>query len=196
MKDYALHIKIKNNYLLTMMRQYNITTAAELSRASGVSQSGIGEILNLKTPAYTSRGEMALDVKKLCDFFQCTPCDIFPEQHLQESLPVNNVVMEANAEDLVPMYARLGSQDPLDLLLEQEQEEIEHNALAAAVSTLYESQQNVLKLRFGVGTASDESHTLAQTAEIMERSPERIRQIQKKALRLMLHPSRGLQNLR
>ena len=94
------------------------------------------------------------------------------------------------------MYARLGSQDPLDLLLEQEQEEIEKNALAVAASTLTKSQQNVLKLRFGVDTASDESHTLAQTAEIMERSPERIRQIQKRALRLMLHPSRGLQNLR
>jgi len=196
MKDYALHIKIKNNYLLTMMRQYNITTAAELSRASGVGQSGIGEILNLKTPAYTSRGEMALDVKKLCDFFQCTPCDIFPEQHLQESLPVNNVVMEANAEDLVPMYARLGSQDPLDLLLEEEQEELEKNALAAAVSTLYESQQNVLKLRFGVGTDFDESHTFTQIGEILERSPVRIRQIQEKALRLMRRPALGLQKLR
>lgn len=196
MKDYALHIKIKNNYLLTMMRQYSITTATELSRESGVRKSGIGEILNLKTPAYTSRGEITSDVKKLCNFFQCSPSDIFPEQHLQESLPVNKVVMEANVEDLVPMYARLGSQDPLDLLLEQEQEEIEHNALAAAASTLTQNQQDVLKLRFGVDTASDESSTLAQTAEIMGRSPERIRQIQKNALRLMLHPSRGLHNLR
>ena len=104
--------------------------------------------------------------------------------------------MEANAEDLVPMYARLGSQDPLDLLLEQEQEELEHNALAAAVSTLYESQQNVLKLRFGVGTDFDESHTFTQIGEIMERTPVRISQIQDKALEKMRHPSRGLQNLR
>ena len=196
MKDYSLQIKIKNNYLLTMMKQHNITTAAALSRASGVDQGGIGNILNLKTPAYTSKGEMVSDVEKLCDFFQCTPDDIFPEQHLQESLPVNKVYMEANAEDLVPMYARLGSQDPLDLLLEQEQEELEHNALAAAVSTLYESQQNVLKLRFGVGTDFDESHTFTQIGEIMERTPTRISQIQDKALEKMRRPALGLQKLR
>ena len=42
MKDYSLQIKIKNNYLLTMMKQHNITTAAALSRASGVDQGGEG----------------------------------------------------------------------------------------------------------------------------------------------------------
>jgi len=196
MKDYALHIKIKNNYLLTMMKQHDITTAAELSRVSGVDQNGIGNILNLKTPAYTSKGEMVSDVRKLCDFFHCTPDDIFPERHLQESLPVNKVFMEANAEDLVPVYARLGSQDPLDLLLEEEQAELEHDALAYATSTLTPSQQNVLKLRFGLDTDFDESHTLMQTAEVMERSPARIRQIQEKALRIMRDPSRGLQKVR
>lgn len=193
MKDYALHIKIKNNYLLTMMRQYSITTATELSRESGVRKSGIGEILNLKTPAYTSRGEITSDVKKLCNFFQCSPSDIFPDQHLQESLPINKVVMEANAEDLVPMYARLGSQDPLDLLLEQEQEELEHNALVAATSALSQRQQDVLKFRFGVNTDFDKMHTLAQTAEVIGASPERVRQIQKNALRRLHAPLRGLQ---
>ena len=196
MKDYSLQIKIKNNYLLTMMKQHNITTAAALSRASGVDQGGIGNILNLKTPAYTSKGEMVSDVEKLCDFFQCTPDDIFPEQHLQESLPVNKVYMEANAEDLVPMYARLGSQDPLDLLLEQEQEELEHNALVAATSALSQRQQDVLKFRFGVNTDFDKMHTLAQTGEVIGASPERVRQIQKKALRRLYDPLRGLQKSR
>lgn len=196
MKDYALHIKIKNNYLLTMMKQHNITTAAELSRASAVDSNSIQAMLNLTSPAYRKNGDIKTSVINLCLFFNCLPKDIFPEQHLQESLPVNKVFMEANAEDLVPMYARLGSQDPLDLLIEQEQEELENNALAAAVSTLYESQQNVLKLRFGVGTDFDESHTFTQIGEIMERTPVRISQIQEKALSVMRRPSLGLQKLR
>jgi hypothetical protein len=196
MKDYSLQIKIKNNYLLTMMKQHNITTAAELSRASAVDSNSIQAMLNLTSPAYRKNGDIKTSVINLCLFFNCLPKDIFPEQHLQESLPVNKVFMEANAEDLVPMYARLGSQDPLDLLLEQEQEELEHNALAAAVSTLYESQQNVLKLRFGVGTDFDESHTFTQIGEIMERTPVRISQIQEKALSVMRRPSLGLQKLR
>jgi RNA polymerase sigma factor (sigma-70 family) len=196
MKDYSLQIKIKNNFLLTMMKQHNITTAAELSRASAVDSNSIQAMLNLTSPAYSKNGDIKTSVINLCLFFNCLPKDIFPEQHLQKSLKVNKVFMEANAEDLVPMYARLGSQDPLDLLLEQEQEELEHNALAAAVSTLYESQQNVLKLRFGVGTDFDESHTFTQIGEIMERTPTRISQIQDKALEKMRRPALGLQKLR
>ncbi len=196
MKDYALQIKIKNNYLLTMMRQHGLETAAELSRACGVTQARIGRILNLKIPAYTLSGEMVSAVRKLCDFFQCTPDDIFPEQHLQESLPVNKVFMEANAEDLVPMYARLGSQDPLDLLLEEEQEELEHDALAYAASTITPIQRAVLEFRYGVGPDPSEGFTQTQTAEIMGLSKTRIGQIEGKALTRLRNPGRGLQKLR
>ena len=196
MKDYALHIKIKNNYLLTMMKQHDITTAAELSRVSGVDQNGIGSILNLKTPAYTTKGEMVSDVRKLCDFFHCTPDDIFPERHLQESLPVNKVFMEANAEDLVPVYARLGSQDPLDLLLEEEQAQLEHDALAYAASTITPIQRAVLEFRYGVGPDPSEGFTQTQTAEIMGLSKTRIGQIEDKALTRLRNPGRGLQKLR
>jgi hypothetical protein len=195
MKDYSLHIKIKNNYLLTMMKQHDITTAAELSRASAVDVNSIQAMLNLTSPAYNKNGDIKTSVINVCLFFNCLPKDIFPEQHLQESLKVNKVNMEANAEDLVPMYARLGSQDPLDLLLEEEQEKLEHDALAAAVSSLYESQQNVLKLRFGVGTDFDEIHTFTQIGEIMERTPTRISQIQERALEVMRRPSLGLKKV-
>jgi hypothetical protein len=195
MKDYSLHIKIKNNYLLTMMKQHDITTAAELSRASAVDVNSIQAMLNLTSPAYNKNGDIKKSVINVCLFFNCLPKDIFPEQHLQESLKVNKVNMEANAEDLVPMYARLGSQDPLDLLLEEEQEKLEHDALAAAVSSLYESQQNVLKLRFGVGTDFDEIHTFTQIGEIMERTPTRISQIQERALEVMRRPSLGLKKV-
>lgn len=196
MKDYALEIKIKNNFLLTMMRRHGLNTAAELARACGASKNAIGEMLNLKTPAYTSRGEVVTCVQRVCDFFQCTPDDIFPEQHLQKTLPVNKAFLEANAEDLVPMYMRLESRDPLDLLIEEEQEELEHAAIASNLSTLSPKQREVLAFRYGLGEDADRDLTQTETAAVMKRSKERVRQVEAHALRLLSHPRRRLQELR
>jgi hypothetical protein len=196
MKDYALEIKIKNNFLLTMMRQHGLNTAAELARVCGVAQGSIGEMLNLKTPAYTSKGNVASCVRRVCNFFQCTPDAIFPEQHLQETLPVNKAFIEANAEDLIPMYMRLECRDPLDLLIDEEQEELERTALASNISTLTSQQRAVLEFRYGVGGDSDKSFTQTETAKIIGRHKERVRQVETKALRLLRNPGRGLQKLR
>ena len=194
MKDYALHIKIKNNYLLTMMRQHGLTTAAELSRLCGVSQAAIGAMLNLQTPAYAPRsGGVALNVGRVCDFFHCTPDDIFPEQHLQESLKVNKAFLEANAEDLIPVHMRLECQDPLDLLLEEEREERGNPVLVTAISRLNPQQQEVLKLRYGLEDADGQSMSLDATAERLGVNRKRVRQIESKALRILRGPFGELQ---
>ena len=46
--DYELTLKIRNAPLLNVMREMGYNTAAELSRASGITQVTIGEMLNLK----------------------------------------------------------------------------------------------------------------------------------------------------
>jgi RNA polymerase primary sigma factor len=47
MREYALEVKVKNNWLLQRMRLVGVETAAELSRLSGVSQGSIGDLLSL-----------------------------------------------------------------------------------------------------------------------------------------------------
>ena len=194
MKDYALQIKIKNNYLLQMMKRRDLTTVAELSRQCGVNQSTLGSLLSLQTPAYGSSGKLAPCVTKLCEFFDCLPEDLFPEQHLQETLPINKVLIEANAEDLIPLSMRLASQDPLDLLMQEEEEELTTSRVAEAVAGLRLRDRVILKHRYGLD--SDSPETLQEVAERLAISAPRVRQLESRGLRSLRDKMGALSDLR
>jgi RNA polymerase sigma factor (sigma-70 family) len=194
MKDYALQIKIKNNYLLQMMKRRDLTTVAELSRQSGVNQSTLGSLLSLQTPAYGSSGKLAPCVTKLCEFFDCLPEDLFPEQHLQETLPINKVLIEANAEDLIPLSMRIASQDPLDLLMQEEEEEMTTSRVAEAVAKLRLRDRVILKHRYGLD--SDSPETLQEVAERLAISAPRVRQLESRGLRSLRDKMGALSDLR
>jgi RNA polymerase sigma factor (sigma-70 family) len=194
MKDYALQIKIKNNYLLQMMKRRDLTTVAELSRQSGVNQSTLGSLLSLQTPAYGSSGKLAPCVTKLCEFFDCLPEDLFPEHHLQETLPINKVLIEANAEDLIPLSMRIASQDPLDLLMQEEEEEMTTSRVAEAVAKLRLRDRVILKHRYGLD--SDSPETLQEVAERLAISAPRVRQLESRGLRSLRDKMGALSDLR
>ena len=194
MKDYALQIKIKNNYLLQMMKRRDIFTVSELSRQVGVTYTTLGKLLGLKLPAYGSSGKLLPCVTKLCEFFDCLPEDLFPEQHLQESLPINKVLIEANAEDLIPLSMRLASQDPLDLLIQEEEEERTTTLVTEAVAGLRLKDRVILKHRFGLDR--DSPATLTEVAERLAFSTERVRQIEARGLRSLQKPRGALSALR
>ena len=78
MKDYRVEVKVKNNYLFNLMQSYGLSNGAELSRASGLDQTSIGRVLNLKAPAFTKKGETTATAQTLCDFFSCSVYDLFP----------------------------------------------------------------------------------------------------------------------
>jgi RNA polymerase sigma factor (sigma-70 family) len=193
MKDYALQIKIKNNYLLQMMKRRDLTTVAELSRQCGVNQSTLCSLLGLKLPAYGSSGKLLPCVTKLCEFFDCLPEDLFPEQHLQESLPINKVLIEANAEDLIPLSMRLASQDPLDLLIQEEEEERTTTLVTEAVAGLRLRDRVILKHRYGLDR--DSPATLKEVGERLVISTTRVKELEARGLRKLQHPSRGLKEL-
>ena len=187
MKDYALQIKIKNNYLLQMMKRRDIFTVSELSRQVGLDKTTLGKLLGLKTPAYGLSGNLLPCVTKLCEFFDCLPEDLFPEQHLQESLPINKVLIEANAEDLIPLSMRLASQDPLDLLIQEEEEERITALVTEAVEGLPLQDRVIIKHRYGL--SRDSSATPKKVAERLAMSAPRVQQLEAQGLRKLRNRS-------
>ncbi len=62
-------------------------------------------------------------------------------------------------------------------------------AIAEALEDLSPKERKVLRLRFGLDTASD--HTLEEVGKQLEVTRERIRQIETKAMAKLRHPSRA-----
>ena len=177
MKDYRVEVKVKNNYLFKLMESYGLSNAAELSRASGLAQTAIGKVLNLKVPAFTKKGETTATAQALCDFFTCSVYDLFPPQHIDDPLQINSGAIEANMAELTSSNLLAGGTDPLQILSHGDATDL----VAAAVGKLTDRERTIVNARFGLEGESPK--TLAEIKEIVGVNPERIRQIEQKALR-------------
>lgn len=189
MKEYNLQLKVRNNLLLERMREQGIETAADLSRASGVSQSRIGEFLNLKVSALMKKknpvyGEDSWvpkkDVVRLCEFFGCDYTDLFPEYHLYTASEKNTFEAELTKAQLEGVCQK----DPELLLEHMELPDV----VANITGMLSHRERKVINLRFGLG--DNESHTLTEVGDILGVTGEHVRRIQEKAMRKLRHPTR------
>ena len=183
--DYKLTLKVQNNYLLEKMYEHGIKTVAELSRFSEVSQHSLGEILNLKIAAYTKTGKIYPSVEKLCEFFCCEIYDIFPAQHIEQSLPNNKAHIKADLNQLLPSGFLESTLDPANLVSTYQDNELVNEMLL----TLTTRESKVMSLRFGL--KGEDEHTLAEAGILLNVTQERIRQIEARALRKLRHPSRS-----
>jgi RNA polymerase primary sigma factor len=74
---------------------------------------------------------------------------------------------------------------PLDAAIQANLRE----ATAKALASLTPREERVLRMRFGIGMNTD--HTLEEVGQQFSVTRERIRQIEAKALRKLIHPSRS-----
>ena len=186
MKDYLLQIKIKNAPLMELMKLCGYANAAELSRASGVPQSMIGQYLNLsQVPWSKVRNSWKKSVLDLAKCLQVIPENMFPAQHINKCLPKNSIEATVDLNDLKALYS--GTLEPSieDRLLE----ECNINAVANALDKLTDREAKILKMRHGIDC--DQAYTLHQIADKFSVTPVRIRQIEDKAIRKLRHPSRS-----
>jgi len=177
MKDYRVEVKVKNNYLFKLMESYGLSNAAELSRASGLAQTDIGKLLNLKVPAFTKTGKPTAATQILCDFFTCSVDDLFPPQHINDPLQINSSAIEANMAELTSSNLLAGGTDPLQILSNDDAADL----VAAAVGKLTSREKTIVDARFGLNGEGEK--TLAQIGKELNLSSNRVRQIEQKAIR-------------
>lgn len=170
MKDYSVQIKVRNAPLLNIMRLNGIETAAQLSRASGVSQSVIGKYLNLKEAPITPKGRLSGQVIKIAKALKVLPEDLFPPQHLEKALNKNVAEVEMSLPE-IESIACAGSPD--ELLFDDEE-------IQRAMGGLTPRQAKVLKDRFGF---NGESHTYREIGEKFGITGNRVQQIERDALK-------------
>lgn len=185
MKDYSIEIKVKNNYLLTQMRQRGYETAAELHRASGVTQTEIGKMLNLKIAPVNKVGRVVTSVQKLADFLMISVEDMFPPQNILDPLEANKAQVELNMSELMSSNLLENKTAEQLLITEQAQSEIYE-----ALDSLPPRLSKVIKMRHGIEDYERE-HTFAEIGQQIGLTLDRARQIYNKGMRNLRHPTRS-----
>ena len=185
-KDYIIEIKIKNGPMKRCMKIAGFETASELARASGLAPTQVGIYLNLKQPAiHKKTGEWTKSVKKMADAMKVLPEMMFPEQHYKNPLEKNSIEAEVGIEEIQFIIG-----EGLTRTLEETVDEGRKlDAIEEVMSSLLLRERQVLDMRFGMN--GEEEHTLGDVADTLCVTPERVRQIESKALRKLRHPERA-----
>ena len=159
MKDYRIEVRVKNNILYKLMKSKRIETVAELARLSGVNMMAIYNYMNLKEIPYSNakqakEGEFKQTVLKLAEFFNVTPYEMFPVQHLDKPLLTNKAESELTFEEITK-YILPGGDKPLleDGLYEPEQiiyEDEKKDAVSNMLKTLTKNEETIMRLHYGL----------------------------------------------
>jgi len=182
-KDFNVVVKVRNNKLLTAMRAAGYDSVQSLSRATGIYAIALYDYLNLKTPAMQG-GEFNHKVKKLAEFLNVNPFDLFPFQFLEDSLQKNTIERDY---DEAEVKCLIGTEEtnPEVLAISSERDAV----LTEIIGTLTPREERVIRMRFGLG--GGDTYTYEEAGKVFGITRERIRQIEAKAIRKMKHPKRN-----
>lgn len=177
-KDYRIDIAVRNANIFRAMRAKGIETAADLSKATGVSNSNIGMLINMKISPYReSDGELRSWVARICEFLNVMPCDLFSEEQLTP-LETNKSYYEVSAEQ---MFALVGSEDAIAQI---EQGDMRQLVAESMNNMLTPREERVVRMRYGFDTTE---MTLEEVSKELGICRSRVRQIEAKALRKLRH---------
>ena len=185
-KDYNIVVTVRNNCLLTKMREAGFYTASELSRETGISKSEIYRCINLTVSGQRQDGNWRLNVCRLAKFFRCLPEDLYPPQHAAAPLPKRRAEFDVSLED-IDWFLSGTKQLALPPDERMEKKDVE-DAINKVLNSLTPREQTVLCMRFGLdGEGERKFHQIGDHLGV---GVERVRQIEAKALRKLKHPAR------
>lgn len=173
--------KLRNNRMIRAREALGMS-GPQIAEAIGVSYSVWILLESLKESPLRADGQWRSVVIRIADWLKMMPEDLWPEEALaveQSTLEIE--VSAAEARTLMEMTHQAALPDYHG--------ELEAERLEGALKTLTPRQEGVLRARFGFD--GKEAMTLEDTGKLFGVSPERLRQIEAKALRLLRHPSRA-----
>lgn len=188
MKEVEITIRVRNNRLKERREALGMTQA-EFATAAGVSVCAYQQLEGLRRSPQVHGDacwrwrEIALQLAR----FHCVgPEELFPPAVLAVETPVAS--RRVNGDDLFPLLTahqeRLLEGPDVEYEMAELREQLQH-----ALAGLRPREAEVLRLRFGLDDG--EGRTLDQVGATLEVGPERVRQIEARALRRLRHPSRA-----
>lgn len=182
--DYRVNIKVRNARILRAMEAKGLT-AKQLADAAEIGTNLLYRLINFQLSPYsTISGDVLPTAVRVCEVLNKMPCELWPDDMA--------LVLERNTSevdiDAAEVRNLLTSPDPLEtaLLLEKRAE------WDSVLGELTDRERAVIERRFGL-TVTEQ--TLEQVAAQDGVTRGRVRQIEKKALRKLRHPTRHVRLL-
>jgi hypothetical protein len=189
--DYRLHLRVRNNRILSMMEHYGYDSVPKFSKMIGISYGTVNQYITQKILPTDKFGEWKETAVKIADALKVTPDMLFSEH--QKTVRVLRNTAEIAFNDI--SAANRLSNNPETLMIEGGWDL--RKKLKESLETLTPKERQVLELRFGLN--GNKEHTLEEASEFMVNSytgevgisKDRVRQIEAKAFRKLRHPTRG-----
>ena len=181
MKDYRIELKVKNNLLWQAMQFKGIKNAAHLSREVNLAPQVIGRYLNLTENVYDREGNYKKNFQKICDYFNMMPCELYPEERMNDPLIKNKGAIEVSQTELKTLSGV--ESDPVALI---HQDQVQ-DAVRNLIGLLTPRDAKAVKMRAGI---DDREHTFEEIGDELGVGKNRARQIYDTALRRMRYSER------
>ena len=166
--DYIVELRIRNGYMRKQMLAKGYYSNAELSRASGVSSSRVGEFMNLLKAPIKRSGDWAAGVAEIATTLRCLPKDLFPPQHLEQPLKKNRAELEMDLDQI----SAITNASPEVLLIAKDAK----NILSDAIDSLgmpHGDECNCAKCNANVGPSI--GVTPNRVGQLIERGTRKLR---------------------
>lgn len=181
MKDYRITLKVRNNRILRAVEETGNKFGGKWCRANGVDYSKAVQLVAMTASPINDEGHLIEAAVQLCDALNKTPDDLWSREQIYP-LEKNFSELEMNHEQVVSLLSNEQRVGELDTSQIENKEAA--RLIGNALATLTRQEEKVINLRFY------KDMTLDECASSLDVTRERIRQIEKKALRKLRHPQR------
>lgn len=190
MNEYNVKVTVRNNLILQAIRDFGYTNLNNFAKATGVSITGLYNLVNLMEPPIGVKGEFIKTAKDLMEVLGACPSELWTDEQLTLRLDSNRTERVMSKEALqVTLQSSARSLIGLDYPEQEMVEEDMARITKDKLDSLTPREAKILRLRFGFDGGG--GRTLEEVGEIFKVSREQIRHIEARALRKLRHPSRS-----
>ena len=184
MKEFRVKVSVRNNLILRAIEAEGYKSVAAFAKANGLQYVSLNEIISMKKPPINQNGEFSNMAKELMEILGACPSDLWTTEQLNLQLGSNTIERDV---DLSSMKAVLGNNLDMPRLVEMPEESAQNEELGRLMNQALEGvttrERTVLDLRHKDGL------TYAEIAKSVGVTPQRIRDIESRALRKLRNPS-------
>jgi len=180
MSDYLLKVSIKNNLILSKIKQCGYPSASSFAADIGIPDTSISNYVTMKespiSRANGSVGEWKPTIIKIANGLGCEPSDLFNQEQIN-GFDVTTSTAEISREQMLCISE--AAESSYDMAIDDDLHNNKLVSIALNTPTLNEREKLIIQMRYGVGNRPE--RTLEECAATFDVTAPRLRQIEQKA---------------